>query len=168
MVARPLVTVAPVLALAAGGWFLYGSLWPDEPARVRAAVHALATTVTDAGQAQQGAAQFAALADLRNQLADDVTVEAAQRALLVEGRDQVLALAARFASAPTRPALSFVDVTVSLGADGATAAVSATAEFSETTAAGQQAFDAQQVELVWVKPGGTWVLRSARAIDVLR
>lgn len=167
MVARPLVTVALLLALAAGGWFLYGWLWPDEPARVRAAVHALAATVTDAG-AGPGAAQFAALADLRNQLADDVTVEAAQRALLVEGRDQVLAFAARFASSPTRPALSFVDVTVSLGADGATAAVSATAEFSETTAAGQQAFDAQQVELVWVKPGGTWVLRSARAIDVLR
>jgi hypothetical protein len=96
-----------------------------------------------------------------------VTLEAARRAVLVEGRDQVLGLMAR-ATGQGQLSLAFVDVTVTLARDGASATVGATAELSETSGAGVQSFDALQVEMVWTRPGRSWLLASARAIEVLQ
>ena len=167
MVTRPLAVAAVIVVLAVGGWYAYGWLWPDEPARVRAAVETLARTVTGAGTAGQGAGQLAVLADLRSQLAEGVTLEAPRRALLVEGRDQVLGLVAR-AAGQGQLALTFVDVTVTMAGDGATATVDATAELSETSRAGAESFDAQQVQMVWTRQGQSWLLASVKAIDVLQ
>ena len=69
---------------------------------------------------------------------------------------------------PTRLSLSFVDITVTLAGDETTATVGATVQVAETSAAGNESFDAQQVEMVWVRRGQSWLLGSARTIDVLR
>lgn len=168
MVTRPLAVVAVLVVLAVGGWYARAWVWPDEAARVRAAVDTLAATVTSAGAASQGAGQLAALADLRTQLAEDVTIEAARRALLVEGREEVLGLAARLSGSPARLSLSFTDVTVVLTGDEQTAIVGATAQVDETSAVGSQSFDAQQIDMVWERQGRSWLLGSVKAIDILR
>lgn len=166
---RALGAVALVLVLGVTGWFVRGWIWPDEQARVKEAVAALATTITEAGNAGGGLGLVEAVGALRDQVTEDVTIESEERGVRIGGRDQVVALVARVAASPNRLALAFVDVAVELDDAGTTATVQATTQMTETsTATGQQGFDAQQVDMTWVKQGQSWLLQSARAIEVLR
>jgi ketosteroid isomerase-like protein len=168
VVRRPLPAALAIAAAGLAAWALWGWLWPDETSRVRAATAQLARAVTALGAAGGGLGQVGAVRDLGALLTEDVTLEAPERALRVDGRDQALALAAGLATRGRRGTLSFDDVGVRISADGASAVVTATARLTGRGADGRAEIDAQEVALDFARAGRVWRLRGARTVDVLR
>ncbi len=162
---------ALVAAVAVAGfcaWGLRAWFWPDEEARVRRAAADLARAVSEVGAAGGGLALVAALNGLRPHLDEAVVLEAPERGVRVEGRDQVLGLASRLAAAGARRSLSLEDVTVTLSGDAATAAVAATATWRGTQGDGQAVIDAMEVALEFSRTDEGWRLRHGRTVEVLR
>jgi hypothetical protein len=108
-------------------------------------------------------------AALREEFAPDVKVDAGSPFARIDGRDALLATAARLRGMVPELDVRFVDVDVAVDGEGRAARVSATAE-ARFRRAGSEAreVDARELDIDYGKAAGRWVITSVRLVDVLK
>jgi hypothetical protein len=114
-----------------------------------------------------GLGAVAAVAALQEYFSTDVSIESARPTAVINGRDAVLATAARLRSTLPSMRVEFVDLQITLGADNESADVDCTAMATLQDRAGQQSVDAREVIIAMRIADGRWVITRARAIEVL-
>lgn len=154
---------AAIVALALGGAWTW---WNGPERQIRRTLNTLADGLShDEVASPLGA--VSAVAEMQPLLADGVVVEPGGRLDAIRGRSAVLAAAARMRTAVPALRLEFVDVTVTLGEDGTSAAVAGTVSAEITDRAGQRRTDAREFTAEMRRVEGRWIVASARTIDAL-
>lgn len=148
------VAVAVVLYLA------WGWLVPSPEDRVRAAVHALAETLSS--DARDPIGQVAALGRLRAQLTDGVVV-ATGRGAEIRGRDAVAGLWQRVRASGESVRVRVIDLTVVVADDGASATADGVAELT-LERGGVPERELREAQARFVDADGEWRLESATLI----
>ena len=164
---------AILLALIAGGlWLGWRWLFPNDHAQIEAVLQRIAdavgSTEESPGAANSGSVQaIARAASLRSELAADVTVDAGPPFQRLTGRDAVIGAAARVNGTARNLELRFPDVAITVSPDrsSATAMVTAEARFDEP--AGGRTVDARELEIVFTRPEGHWVIATVTVLQPL-
>jgi ketosteroid isomerase-like protein len=154
--------VAIVLAIAAyGAW-----RWWDSPERkIRRTLAQLADVLTHDRPAA-GLAAVTAAAAVRSYVTEDVVVDAGGRWPSLNGRDAVVAAAARLRTAAPALEVEFSDVRIELGGND-TAAVRCTATAHAVNSAGERTTDAREILLRMRQREGRWLIERAQAVQVM-
>lgn len=155
-----------ILALAAVAIYIAWTMWPSEEGRIRKRLGALAAAVsTGTAEHETQMSRLARVARLRQFLAPDLYVDVGEPYEPIEGRDVLLGMVARAALPPRDVSVRFVDVQVTLQADGSQATAYLTAEASSRTAEGAREIDARELQLTLRKSDREWVVSR---VDLLR
>jgi hypothetical protein len=164
-VVTPAARIASVIvgiATAAGAY-----VWWNSPERQIRRVLANVADVMSHDAPVRGLAAAAAAAGLQDSLAADVVIEAGRPFGALRGRDAVVSAAARIFIVTPSMRLEFVDTKVAVAADGRSATIDCSAVATITDRAGQESVDAREVMMTMNRVNGTWVISSAKALDVL-
>jgi ketosteroid isomerase-like protein len=153
---------AAVVAVALVAYLAWGWLVPSDEDRVRAAVSALAETLSSDPADPLG--QVTSLARLRTQLAADVVVTAAGTQL--RGRDAVTGLWQRVRASGDAARVRLFDLTVVVGADGATATVEGVAELT-LERGGVPEREVREVHATFVAEDDAWRLAAATMVEAI-
>lgn len=151
-----------VVAVGVAAYLAWGWLFTSAEDRVRAAVEALAATLST--QATDPLSQVAALGQLRQQLAEDVVVTTGSDE--VQGRDAVAGLWQRVRASGERARVRVLDVSVVVDADGASAAVEGVAELT-VERAGVPERDVRDVRATFARVGDAWRLSRAELVEAV-
>jgi ketosteroid isomerase-like protein len=151
-----------VVAVALVAYLAWGWLVPSDEDRVRAAVSALAETLSS--NAADPLGQVTSLARLRTQLAADVVVTAAGTQL--RGRDAVTGLWQRVRASGDAARVRLFDLTVVVGADGATATVEGVAELT-LERGGVPEREVREVHATFVAEDDAWRLAAATMVEAI-
>jgi ketosteroid isomerase-like protein len=149
---------AAVVVYLAWGWIV-----PSAEDRVRAAVHALAETLSSDGRDPIG--QVAALGRLRAQLTDDVVVSPGP-GTDIRGRDAVAGMWQRVRASGDAVRVRVLDLTVAVAEDGASATADGVAELS-VERNGVPERELREVRATFVATGTEWRLQQAAVVDVV-
>jgi ketosteroid isomerase-like protein len=155
-----------IVAVAAAGiaaYLVWGWLFTSAEERVRAAVDALAATLSS--KATDPLGQVAALGQLRQRLADDVVVITGT-GVEMRGRDAVVGAWQRVRASAERTGVRALDVTVVVGPDGATATVEGVAELT-LERGGVPERDVRDVRATFVLGDGEWRLSRAETLEAV-
>jgi ketosteroid isomerase-like protein len=147
-----------VVAYLAWSWLV-----PSEEARVRAAVSALAETLSSSPTDPIG--QVTALARLRRELAADVTVTVGDGAG-IRGRDAVVGLWQRVRASSDSVRVRVVDLNVNVAEDGGTATADGVAELTRERN-GVPERELREARASFVAEDGEWRLSSATLVDAI-
>jgi ketosteroid isomerase-like protein len=153
---------AAVVAVALVAYLAWGWLVPSDEDRVRAAVSALAETLSSDPADPLG--QVTSLARLRTQLAADVVMTAAGTQL--RGRDAVTGLWQRVRASGDAARVRLFDLTVVVGADGATATVEGVAELT-LERGGVPEREVREVHATFVAEDDAWRLAAATMVEAI-
>jgi ketosteroid isomerase-like protein len=153
-----LAAVVAVVLYGAWGW-----LFTSDEARVRAAIDALADTLSS--DASDPLGQVAAIGALRRQLAADVVVQSG-RGAEVRGRDAVAAFWQRLRTSSGGMRVRILDVEVTVAGDGRNADCSGVAEVTRTPN-GVPERELHEMRATFVAEDGEWRLATAAAIDAV-
>lgn len=158
--------VKRVAVAAVGAIVLYlawGWLVPSAEDQVRAAVHALAETLSSDTRDPIG--QVAALGRLRAQLVDDVVVVTAPGAE-IRGRDAVAGLWQRVRASGDAVHVRVLDLTVTVADDGASATVDGVAELT-IERNGVPERELREARAAFVTVDGEWRLERAALVEAV-
>jgi ketosteroid isomerase-like protein len=157
-----IVAVAGVAALA---WFGWGWLFPSDEAEINAVLERIADGVSGSAAAG-GVEALARVASLRDEFAVDVVVDAGPPFQSMKGREAIIAAAARANQTRRHLDVQFEDVAVTVATDRTSATATATAEahFDE---AGGRSVDARELEIVFTRPDGHWVISAVKLLEPL-
>ena len=156
-----------VVVLAALVAAFVGYRWWNSPDRqIRRVLDDIATRLSH-DQPVTGLAAVGALAGLQDDFALDVVIEPGPPAMPLEGRDMLLAAAARLVSATPSLRLDFADAQIAVGADGTSARVacSVTAQLRDT--AGRETVDVREMMIEMRIENGRWVVQRATAVNAI-
>jgi ketosteroid isomerase-like protein len=156
---RRVLAVAAAAVVALAVW----QLWPSDARRVRGKLDLLASVVNE--RPSDGLGQVARTAQLAQLFTEDVVLEPGQGAGAIRGRERLLALASRAPNDGDPFKLSFVDVSVRVAGDDATAHLTATLA-SRDPETGEENVDAREVELQF-RHAGDWRISRISLIDTL-
>jgi hypothetical protein len=162
---KPVILMLVVAGLAA--WAAWRA-WPSDERRITRALEALAAdTSVDAVEAP--VERLARAARIGAAFTEDATLEPGGHVPAVEGRDAIVALAARLRGTDLTGRLRFADVTVSIDADrnGARTTMTATITTRERQTGGDTT-DAREVEMRWVRQDGHWRISRAAVVSTLQ
>lgn len=106
-------------------------------------------------------------AALQPHFSEDVVIEPGRPFGAVQGRDAVLAAAARVRSTTPAFRVEFVDVQIDLTPDDQSASIDCTAMATLQDRAGQESVDAREVIITMHVQDGRWVITHVRAVEVL-
>ena len=162
---RTVTRLAFVLALAGLGYVLYSWDWPSDEGRIRDALDDLAATVSEPGG--DGLGQMARAARLGGFFAQDVVVDLGGPYSRLEGRDTIMALAAKTQVPGEGLDVRFVDVSVDVAPGGADAVVHLTATVASRGRPFENGLDAKELEMAWRKVDDTWVIARVTGVDTL-
>ena len=162
---RTVMRLALVLALAGLGYVLYSWYWPSDEGRIRDALDDLAATVSEPGG--DGLGQMARAARLGGFFAQDVVVDLGRPYTRIEGRDTIMALAAKVQVPGEGMDVRFVDVTVEVAPGGADAVVHLTATVASRGRPLENSLDAKELEMTWRKVDDTWLIARVTGVDTL-
>jgi ketosteroid isomerase-like protein len=152
------VAVVALVAYLAWGWLV-----TSEEDRVRAAVSALAETLSS--DATDPLGQVTALGRLRTQLTADVVVTAGGGAE-IRGRDAVAGLWQRVRASGDAARVRIVDLEVVVAEDGVTATADGVAELT-LTRGGVPERELREARATFVAEDGEWRLSAATLVDVV-
>jgi hypothetical protein len=148
-----LVVIAVAAAFAAYQW------WTSPERQIRRILDAVAAAFThDAAGTPIEA--VAAVASLQQHLAPDVSVRS-REAAVIEGRPEVLSLAARVRAVSPMMRVRFFDPDIVLEGQAA-GRLTATAEVITLNEAGREVADAHQIDARVILLDGRWVVSEAR------
>ncbi|MGE0042551.1 MAG: hypothetical protein AB7H88_19720 [Vicinamibacterales bacterium] len=158
--------IVVVVALAAAGVAAWRWLAPGDEAQIRGALDRMAASMrAETGEGEL--ARLARLQALRDELSPDLTVDAGEPFARLAGREEAVATAGRFVASVRDLEIRFVDVSVSVAPGAETATVSLTAEARFTDRSGP-GFDARELEMVFGRRDGRWLLESVALVRVLQ
>lgn len=162
---RTVMRLALVLALAGLGYVLYSWYWPSDEGRIRDALDDLAATVSEPGG--DGLGQMARAARLGGFFARDVVVDLGRGYTRIEGRDTLMALAAKAQVPGEGMDVRFVDVEIDVAPGGEDAVVHLTATVLGRGRPFESGLDAKELEMAWRKVDDTWVITRVTGVDAL-
>ena len=164
MTRRGQVVVA-LLVLSAVVWGWYSR--SGEERAVRRQLDALEETVNES--APEGLASVGRAAQIGGFFTLDVVVDLGRGSAPIQGRDTVIALAARFQPRAEGHVLEIDDVTVDVDEGGSGAGVNLVATLvGRQDPSGGRATDARELQLRMIKSDGTWRIARVTAVDALR
>jgi hypothetical protein len=154
-----------VVLAAAGLWYGWQRLFPDDAAQIEAVLQRVAEGV--GGESGGGVSAIARAAALQSEFAPDVTVDAGPPFQRIRGRDAIISAAARVNGTVRNLDVRFpdVDITVQPDRQRATALVTAEARYDE--AGGGSGFDAREFEVVFTRLDGEWVIAAVTLVEPL-
>jgi hypothetical protein len=156
--------VAALALVVLLGWYAWP---PGEEAAIRQRLKNLAADFNS--DAVGGFAAAGRAASLGSYFTSDVVIEFGSGSEPIHGRETVLAMAARLRPRTSEFTVSFPDIEVVPGTDGATAEVSLTAEIVRRSAgASEQVRDAREFAVTMQKHGGEWRIARVVAVDTLK
>ena len=159
---RPLILglIAAVLA-----FYGYRTLFPDDERQIRDQLDRVATALSVSGE-ESDVGRLARIAALSSDLAIDVRVEGTTPGEPLKGRDAVMAAAVRVAAAIGDLRLAFLDTEVGFEDGRQQALVHLTAE-ARFKAAGESGIDARELDIIFRKTGGRWLVATVLPVDTL-
>ncbi len=162
---RAPAVVALLFAVAA--WAAWQRIFPSDEAQIRAALNRVAAAMTDTVEEKPLSALTRAAA-LSEEFARDVSVDAGSPFSRIEGREALLATAARLRGMVPELDVRFVDVDVNVDEARTEARVTTTAEARFLRAGGDaREVDARELDIGLGRRDGRWVITSVRLVDVL-
>lgn len=157
-----LVLVAVVLVAAVVGY----RWWTSPERQVRRVLAGVADGLSHDAPAS-GLGAVAAASALQEYFSPDVTIESMRPTAAINGRDALLATAARLRSTMPSLRVEFVDLQITVGTDQQSGDVNCTAMATLQDRAGQETVDAREVIITMRVVDGRWVITRARAVEVL-
>ena len=159
---RRLVLLAVLMPAFYFGWQW---LFPDHETEIRALLARIEDGIEN--EDDQGAQGLARVAALQNDFAVDATVEAGPPFQRLNGRQAIVAAAARVRVAVRNLDVEFTDVEITIAANGESASAFLTAEarFDE---AGGRAIDARELEIAFSRTDRRWVVSSVVVVQALK
>jgi ketosteroid isomerase-like protein len=152
-----------VLAVALVAYLAWGWLVPSDEDRVRAAVSALADTLsTDAGDP---IGQVTALARLRTLMSADVVVTG-EGGTEIRSRDAVVGMWQRVRASADAARVRIVDLDVVVAEDGGTATADGVAELT-LERGGVPERELREARATFVAEDGVWRLSAATLVDAI-
>lgn len=155
-----------VAAVAALGWWLWQTLFPGDEAQIR---KLLARTARAASFSSRDGAlrRMGSIAEFGNCFTPDVQVYfdmPRQGRFALEGREQMIGLAARSRDSVVAVSVTLVDVSVQLEPDhlSATAGLTARADIS-----GEVDFSVQELKVFFRKVNGQWLIYRVESVKTL-
>ena len=152
-----------MLVVALVAYLAWGWLVPSEEDRVRAAVSALAESLSS--DATDPIGQVTALARLRTQLTADVIVTAGSGAE-IRGRDAVAGVWQRVRASASAARVRIVDLDVVVAEDGVTATADGVAEVT-LERSGVPERELREARATFVAEDGEWRLSAARLVEAI-
>jgi hypothetical protein len=162
---RTVTRLALGLALVGLGYVLYSWYWPGDEGRIQAALDDLATTVGEPGG--DGIGQMARAAHIGSFFARDVVVDLGQPFSRIDGRDTLMALAAKMQVPGEGLDVRFVDVSIDVAPGGADATVHLTATVASRGRPFDNGLDAKELEMEWRKVDDTWLIARVTGVSPL-
>jgi hypothetical protein len=160
-----LVAFALLVPVLYFGWHW---MFPSDEAQIQAMLERIADGIAR-GEGGDGGGAIAAVARvtaLQEEFAPDAVVDAGAPFQRLTGRHTIVAAAARVSVAIPNLEVRFPDVAISVAEDRqtATAVVTAEARFNE---AGRRVMDARELEMVFSRLDGRWVIAMVTLIQPL-
>jgi hypothetical protein len=162
---RTVTRLALVLALAGLGYVLYSWYWPGDEGRIQEALDDLAATVGEPGG--DGLGQMARAARIGSFFARDVVIDLGQPYARIEGRDTLMALAAKMQVPGEGLDVRFVDVSIDVAPGGTDAVVHLTATVASRGRPFDSGLDAKELEMNWRKVDDTWLIAHVTGVSTL-
>ena len=150
---------------AAGLWFGWQWFFPSDEAQILALLGRIADGVSS-GAEEGDIGRLARAASLRNEFAPAVTVDAGPPFQRINGREAIIASAARTAGSVRNLAITFPDAAIAVASDrlSATAVVTAEARFDQ---GGERRIEARELELAFTRDEGQWVVSAVTLVRPL-
>ena len=114
-----------------------------------------------------GLGQMARAARLGSFFAQDVVVDLGRPYSRLEGRDTIMALAAKMQVPGEGLDVRFVDVAIDVAPAGADAVVHLTATVASRGRPFESGLDAKELEMAWRKVDDTWVIARVTGVETL-
>jgi ketosteroid isomerase-like protein len=145
---------------AACGWF------DDDRAQITSQLKRFTEGVNTS--APEGLPSVTRAAELGSFFTDDVVVELGEGSAPIQGRETLIAMAARLQGRLAEFRLGFTDATVQVAPNKQSAEVTLTAQFNRRDSTARQQMDAREFKLLMRQEGGTWKIARATAVDTLK
>lgn len=116
----------------------------------------------------EGLGSVARAAEIGAFFTDDVVVELGEGSAPIQGRETLIAMAARLQVRLAEFRLDFTDANITVAADRQTADVTLTAEFIRRDPNARQQMDAREFKLQMRRESGEWKIARATAVDTLK
>jgi hypothetical protein len=163
-----LINRAFTIAVAAAVlWFGWSWFFTSDEAEIRAMLNRVREGVQDA-EGAGGVEALARIAGLQNEFAVDATVDAGAPFDRLNGRQAIVAAAARVQGVAENLELQFSDVDVTLAEDRQTAAVALVAEAHFDEAGTGRVTEARELEIRCGRVEGRWVITGVTLVQPLR
>jgi SnoaL-like domain len=160
LVRAGLLLVVVAAAVAAYQW------WYSAERQIRRVLVSVEEGFTHAAPTS-GLGAVSAAAALQPYFSENVVIDPGRPFGAVQGREAVLAAAARLRSSTPAFRVEFVDVQIGLAPDNLSASIDCTAMATLQDRAGQESVDAREVIITMHVQDGRWVITHARAVEVL-
>lgn len=155
-----LVVVIVAAGVAAYRW------WNSPEHQIRRALDGISSRLSH-DEPVTGLAAVAAAAGLQEHFSREVVIEPGRPFQPLAGRDAVVAAAARLVTATPAARVEFVDLRITIGADGGAARVGGSVVATFHDRAGQRTVDTRELTMTLRRIEGRWVVERAAAVDVL-
>ena len=163
---RPAVLLVVLTVVGGLAYVAYRVAWPTEDRRIRSTLDALAG-LASTPQQEGDLLRLARIQRIGDYLLEEVLVEVEDGPVM--GGRQAIVGALVQASAVGPVGVHFADVTVRMGPDQRTAAVTATVEVERPDPRlGGTEVDAREVEMTWVRQESSWMMAKARVVRPLK
>ncbi len=157
-----------ILAVAlAAAYYAYRRYFPDDEAVIRARLDDLAATVSHTGGGE-GFSTLTRAAKFGTFFTQDVVIDIGGGFAPIQGRDMVLALAAKAQVPGEGFTIRFVDVTVVVDPSGLSALATMTATAQGRSLGDFQAIDARELEMAWRKNDGEWQIDRVTGVEAIQ
>ncbi len=166
MSAKIRATVIAVV-IAAAGWLAWGWLAPSDEAEIRALLDRLADGASGEERASE-IGRVARTAAVRGDLDPGITVDAGPPFQRLNGREAVIATAARVNKTLLSLEIRFSDVEITVDVDRQRAHATLTAEAYFMATPGARSFDARELEMAFRRFEGRWVVAEVLLIRAIK
>lgn len=159
-------TLAVVLLVAVGGFWLARTWVFGEEGRIRARLDELAEAVSIEAP-EPYPARLGRAVRIGSFFTEDVAVQLGAPFDDLRGRDTIVALATQAPVPEGGAEIEFVDVQVWIGPAGQRAEAVMTVTGSGIDRSGEERVDAREIEVSLAKVEGTWLIAGVRGVDPL-
>ena len=161
------VGIAAVLAACVWGWYAWR---PGDERAIRRQLDRLVDTVNEELPEQAtGVGSMARAAQVGTFFTDDVVVDLGQGFAPMQGRETIIAMAARLPAGAASYTLRFDDVAVTVDPAASVADVRLAATLTgRHEPAGERTVDARELQLAMRKMDSVWRIARVAAVDALR